>query len=61
VLVTYTTPTPLERTKKTNSVALSPRANLPTELQPFVNEIFSANFGGQRGVVWSARRISYGR
>jgi hypothetical protein len=43
-----------------NSVALVRERTIPTELPPLVGEV-SANFSGERGMAWSARRIPYGR
>ena len=40
-----------------NSVALVRERTIPTERPPPVSEV-SANFCGQRGVTWSAKRIS---
>jgi hypothetical protein len=39
-----------------NTVAWVSERTIPTELPPLVGEV-SANFWGQRGVEWSARRI----
>jgi hypothetical protein len=44
----------------TNSVALVLERTIPTEQLPLVGEV-SANVCGYRDVVWSVRRIPYGR
>jgi hypothetical protein len=41
-------------------VALVRERTIPTERPPLGGEV-SANFGGQRGIAWSVRRIPYGR
>jgi hypothetical protein len=40
-------------------VALARARTIRTERTPLVGEV-SANFCGQKGVAWSARRIPYG-
>jgi hypothetical protein len=42
-----------------NSVTSVRERTIPTERPPHVGAV-SANFCGQRGVAWSARRIPYG-